>query len=69
MHRAVLLTLLAIPILVVMHIALFSQPIPWGGAILSTAVADGSQLHGYWQTPEASSQARYVLDRTTKQGS
>jgi hypothetical protein len=52
-----------------MHIALFAQPIPWGGAIFSTAVQDGSQLRGYWQPPEAPGPARFVLDRTTKQGS
>ena len=70
MHRAVLLTLLAIPILVIMHIALFSQSVPWGGQIFSTAFQDGSQLRGYWQSPpEAAGPARFVLDRTTRQGS
>jgi hypothetical protein len=69
MHRAVLLTLLAIPILVIMHIALFSQTLPWGGEIVSPVAADGPRLRGYWQSPEVSSPARFVLDRTTKQGS
>ncbi len=69
MHRAVLLTLLAIPILVIMHIALFGQNVPWGGEIFSTAFQDGPRLRGYWQSPEASSPARFAIDRTTKQGS
>jgi hypothetical protein len=69
MHRAVLLTLLAIPILVIMHIALFWQPIPWDSGTFWTASQDESQLRGHWQSPEQSAPTHFVLDRTSEQGS
>jgi hypothetical protein len=69
MHRAVLLTLLAIPILVIMHIALVWQPIPWGSGMFWTTSQDGAHLRGYWQSPERSVPSRFVTDRISKQGS
>jgi hypothetical protein len=69
MHRAVLLTLLAIPILVIMHIALFWQPIPWGKEMLWTASQDGTQLRGNWQTPGQPVPARFVIDGIAERGS
>ena len=69
MHRVLLLTLLAIPVLVIMHIALFWQPVPWANGTFSAATRNGSQLHGCWQPPEHSTQSRFAIDTTANQGS
>ena len=69
MHRAVLLTLLAIPIVVIMHIALFWQPIPLGSEMFWTASQDGSQLRGYWQPRAQAVPSHFVIDRTSEKGS
>jgi len=67
MHRAILLTLLAIPILVIMHVALFWQPIPWGKEILWTASQDGAQLRGTWDSTGQSLPAQFVIVRTSSE--
>jgi hypothetical protein len=69
MHRAILLTLLAIPILVIVHIALFWQSDPWGSELFWTASQDGARLRGYWQSPGQSARSHFVVDRTSEQGS
>jgi hypothetical protein len=69
MHRIVLLALLGIPVLIVIHIALF-----WQGISLAEAMAgapDGNlerpYLQGHWQTSDLPS--RFVINRISEQGS
>ena len=69
MHRAILLTLLAIPVLIIMHIALFWQPIPWGNQMFWTASGEGTQLRGYWQPAGQAVPTQFVIDRTPERGS
>ena len=66
MDRAVLLVLLGIPILVVLHIALFRQPIPG-----QTAFRNGeyAQLRGHWQMPQSALPSRFVIVQTDNKGS
>jgi hypothetical protein len=72
MDRVVLLALLGIPILVIMHVALFWQSLPPGAVMFSAA--DGAperpHLQGYWQAPERLSlPSRFVIRQTSEQGS
>ncbi len=71
MDRAVLLVLLGIPILVVIHVAMFWQPIPWQGVVFWTASQDMErpQLHGRLQQPEQVFPAQFVIEHTTQRGS
>jgi len=70
MDRALLIALLGIPILIVMHIALFWQPIPSGGEAFWTA-QDGErfQLRGRWQPPDQTRPTRFVTERASEKGS
>jgi len=70
MDRAFLIALLGIPILVVLHIALFWQPIPWGGETFWTAAQDGEhlQLRGNWQSEQTNS-TRFVIEQVAERGS
>jgi len=71
MDRAVLLALLAIPVLVIIHVALFWQPIPLGGEVFSTAYRDTGrvQLRGHWQVPDQTSPSRFIIAHPIAQGS
>lgn len=68
MDRAVLLALLGIPILVIIHVALFRQPIPWGGETFWTVSqeADLRQLRGHWQSPEQTLPSHFAIERTAQ---
>jgi hypothetical protein len=72
MDRIILLALLGIPVLVIIHVALFWQDLPPGIAMLST-VGGGQErpsLHGYWLSPERIDlPARYVIKQTSERGS
>jgi hypothetical protein len=72
MDRVVLLALLGIPVLVIMHVALFRQELPPGIAMLS--ISGGGQerptLQGHWLAPErVDLPARYVIKQTSERGS
>lgn len=69
MDRTILLALLGIPVLVIIHIALFAQPIPWTSAMFWAASGDGTQLQGHWQSPEQTLPSHFAIERTTEQGS
>jgi hypothetical protein len=76
MDRAVLLVILGIPILVIIHVALFWQPVPWNGGMLWTASQDTerSQLRGHWQSSEQTlpfqaMPSRFVIEHTAQRGS
>lgn len=70
MDRAVLLALLGIPILVIIHVALFWQPISSGGLMASNAQSpERVRLQGHWQTPEEALPANFVIERKMERGS
>jgi hypothetical protein len=72
MHRVILLALLGIPVLVIMHVALFSRDLSPAVAMLSTPGAgqEHPSLQGYWLEPErADTRARYVIKQTSERGS
>jgi|HubBroStandDraft_5_1064220.scaffolds.fasta_scaffold1797034_1 hypothetical protein len=56
MDRFVLLALLGIPVLVIIHVALFGQPTPPGVAMVSATFSGGGQNHrvlqGLWSPSE-----------------
>jgi hypothetical protein len=68
MDRAALLALLGIPILVIVHVALFRQPIP-GVAKHWTAAGDHLLLQGHWQSPEAGRPSYFVVEPRAERGS
>jgi hypothetical protein len=71
MDRVVLLTLLAIPLLVIIHVALLSQP-PDGGVVRFWAASQDEgrlQLQGHWQSPEPMLPVQFVVERTAERGS
>jgi hypothetical protein len=68
MDRVVLLALLGIPVLVIMHVALFAQPLP------STSVhveddRDRPLLQGHWRIPEPPGSTHLVIKHLSEQGS
>jgi len=66
MDRIILLALLGIPILIVIHVALFAQGLSSG--IATAWNPDGvASLHGYWSVPDA--QPRFVIDHISEKGS
>ena len=71
MDRAVLIALLAIPIVVIIHIALFWQPIPWQGEMYwaTSRDSDRPRLPGHWRSPEQALPSHFVLLHTSAQGS
>jgi hypothetical protein len=71
MDRMVLLALLAVPILVVIHVALFWQPIHADGVMPWTASQheNHGQLQGYWQPPGQLLPAHFVVEHTAERGS
>jgi hypothetical protein len=76
MDRAVLLAILGIPILVIIHVALFWQPVPWSGGVLWIASQDmeRSQLRGRWQSSEPAlpfqaAPSQFVIEHTVQRGS
>jgi hypothetical protein len=70
MDRIVLLALLAVPLLIVIHVALF-RPIGADGVMFWPSAPDDDrvQLQGYWQSPEQLLPAHFVVERTTERGS
>jgi hypothetical protein len=71
MERFVLLGLLAIPILVVVHVALFWQPVGPHSVIFWTTSQDEDrvQLQGHWQSSEQVLPMHYVVVQKTERGS
>lgn len=69
MDRAVLIALLGIPVLIVIHIAVFWQPVPWSAAMAWTTAREGTQLQGYWQSSDETLPARFVVEHQTQRGS
>jgi hypothetical protein len=71
MDRIVLLALLAIPILVVVHVALLGQPVRADGVRFWPASRNENrpQLQGYWQSPEQLLPTHFVVETTAEQGS
>jgi len=69
MGRALLLVLLGIPILVVIHIALFSQPFPRPGEMFRTSSRDGDRpwptgrWHASYHTVSTHFEVEYTADR------
>lgn len=63
MHRAILLALLSVPVLIIMQIALFRQPIPWREEALLMTSRDQALARGGPPTP-----TRFVIAETTAQG-
>jgi hypothetical protein len=55
MDRVILLALLGIPVLVVIHVALFERQTPPGVPMISASFSVGSQessmLQGHWRSP------------------
>jgi hypothetical protein len=67
--RFVLLVLLAIPILVVVHIALVWRPTGAHGVLFwSAAQAENVQLQGIWRS-EQTLPVHFVVARSTERGS
>jgi hypothetical protein len=68
MDRAVLLALLGIPILVIIHIALFWQPMPLGGEMFWTAsrYVERFQLRGHWRSPESTLPSHFAIERAAQ---
>jgi hypothetical protein len=62
MDRLVLLALLAVPILVVIHVALVWQPVRAHEVMFGTASQD-ARLQGRWQSP-----TRFVVNHTAARG-
>jgi hypothetical protein len=72
MDRVVLLALLGIPILIIIHVALFSPELPSGLAMASPASQLDRELpvlQGHWQQPEPVGPARLAIKHTTERGS
>ena len=72
MDRVILVALLCIPILVIMHVALFRQDLPPAVAMLS--ISGGSQerptSQDPWLTPErAGLPGQFVIKQTSERGS
>jgi hypothetical protein len=55
MDRVILLALLGIPVLVIIHVALFAGQTPPGAPMISASFSVGSQepsmLRGHWRSP------------------
>jgi hypothetical protein len=71
MDRFVLLALVAIPVLIVAHVAMFWRPIGADSVIFWTASHDEGhvQLQGHWQSPERVLPVQFVVVRTAERGS
>jgi hypothetical protein len=69
MDRAVLLALLGIPLLVIIHVALFWQPLPSDMANLSAADNETSSLQGHWQSSERVLPSHFVIEHLSQRGS
>jgi hypothetical protein len=68
MNRVALLALLGIPILVIIHVALFRQPIP-GVAKYWMVAGDHLLLQGHWQSPEEGRPSYFVVEPMAERGS
>ena len=68
MGRVALLALLGIPILIVIHVALFSQPLLGEGVTYHKVTADHMVLQGYWQSSEQIP-SYFVVECATERGS
>jgi hypothetical protein len=72
MNRVVLLALLGIPVLIIAHVALLSQPFPVDLAMTSAAV-DGDRerpsLQGHWQAREQALPVHLVIKSISERGS
>jgi len=73
MDRAILLVLLGIPLLIIMHVALFGQQLPSGSAMISASAQDSDRdrapLQGHWIAPEQPVLSRFVIRHISEQGS
>jgi hypothetical protein len=69
MDRFILLALLGIPLLVILHVALFWDDIPTGAAMDWTATADDTGLQGHWRSQDRPLPSQFVIRSTSKQGS
>jgi len=73
MDRVVLLGLLALPVLVILHVALFEQRLPPGAAVVWVDSPDGyrdrSPLQGHWRVPGKTSSPYFAIKTTQEQGS
>jgi len=74
MDRVVLLALLALPVLVIMHVALFEQGLTSAVGLAWTPIpearAERVSLQGYWRAPERKfAPPRYVINTSPEQGS
>jgi hypothetical protein len=72
MDRVVLLALLGIPVLIIMHVALFWQGLPPGIAMLAVTgeALERPSLQGHWLAPDrVELPARYVIKQTSERGS
>jgi hypothetical protein len=68
MDRVVLLALLGIPVLVIMHVALFASPLP-STSMLVDEDRDRPVLQGTWRMPEPPGSMRLVIKHLPEQGS
>jgi hypothetical protein len=72
MDRVVLLALLGIPVLVIAHVALFSQQFPVDLTMTSVAVdghRESPMLQGHWQPPEPAFPMHLVIKPISERGS
>jgi len=69
MDRVFLLALLGIPVLIIMHVALFAQPLPSGPDMLVDADRERPVLQGHWQMPESPGLMHLVIKHLPEQGS
>jgi hypothetical protein len=69
MDRVVLLTLLGIPVLVIMHVALFAQPIPSVPTMLVDGERERPVLQGHWQMSEPPGPVHLATKHLSEQGS
>ena len=69
MDRFLLLVLLGIPVLVILHVALFRDDIPSGAAMVWTAAPEDTGLQGHWRSRDLPLPSQFVIESTPKQGS
>jgi len=73
MDRVILLALLGIPILVIIHVALFWQPIPSGDTMFWAATAgprgENVRSQGHWRVSEPALRSPLVFRTSPEAGS
>ncbi len=72
MDRVVLLALLGIPVLVIIHIALFWQQPPWDSRVIPASFSSLGQNHpalrGTWRSPERAAPSHILTVVVPDQG-